>query len=265
MSETVSIPPGTGEPPAAPAPGTSTPLGLVGSIRESFARWLYAIGEDRLFLLLAVLIGIFSGVAVVCFRIAIEFTSFLFLGSSLAPPVPRVLLAPALGGLAVALLALRVFPQARGSGVNQTKAAVYVRNGYIPFSTVIAKFVTCALSIGSGHSLGPEDPSLHMGAGIASVIGRKLKLSQSKIRLIAPVGAAAGLAAAFNAPISAVLFVIEEVIGTWSAGVLGAIVLAAVSSVVTMRSFLGRESLFRVPPFQLAHAWEVLAYVVLGV
>ena len=122
-----------------------------------------------------------------------------------------------------------------------------------------------ALSIGSGHSLGPEDPSLQMGAGIASVIGRKMKLSQNKIRLIAPVGAAAGLAAAFNAPISAVLFVIEEVIGTWSAGVLGAIVLAAVSSVVTMRAFLGRESLFRVPPFQLAQPWEVLAYVVLGI
>ena len=266
MSGSVSVPPVTGQPPAGPSPtGADAPRSLVASVRESFARWLYSIGEDRLFLVLAVLIGIFSGMAVVCFRIAIEFTSFTFLGSSLAPPALRVLLAPTLGGLVVAVLALRVFPQARGSGVNQTKAAVYVRNGYIPFSTVIAKFVTCALSIGSGHSLGPEDPSLHMGAGIASVIGRKLKLSQSKIRLIAPVGAAAGLAAAFNAPISAVLFVIEEVIGTWSAGVLGAIVLAAVSSVVTMRSFLGRESLFRVPPFQLAHAWEVLAYVVLGV
>jgi CIC family chloride channel protein len=266
MSETVSVPPTAGQPPATSSPaGSDTPRSLVTSVRESFARWLYAIGEDRLFLLLAVLIGIFSGIAVVCFRIAIEFTSFSFLGSSLAPSVPRVLLAPTLGGLAVAALALRVFPQARGSGVNQTKAAVYVRNGYIPFTTVIAKFVTCALSIGSGHSLGPEDPSLHMGAGIASVIGRKLKLSQSKIRLIAPVGAAAGLAAAFNAPISAVLFVIEEVIGTWSAGVLGAIVLAAVSSVVTMRAFLGKEALFRVPPFQLVHPWEVLAYIVLGI
>jgi CIC family chloride channel protein len=261
MSETAPVPPGTGDLPAV----ATSPRSLLVSVRESFARWLHSIGEDRLFLMLAVLIGIFSGIAVVCFRIAIEFTRFSFLGSSLAPSALRVLLAPTLGGLAVAALVLRVFPEARGSGVNQTKAAVYVRNGYIPFSAVIAKFVTCALAIGSGHSLGPEDPSLHMGAGIASAIGRRLKFSQSKIRLIAPVGAAAGLAAAFNAPISAVLFVIEEVIGTWSAGVLGAVVLAAVSSVITMRSFLGRESLFRVPPFQLAHAGEVLAYVVLGI
>jgi chloride channel protein, CIC family len=183
----------------------------------------------------------------------------------LAPGTVRVLLAPTLSGLAVGLLALRVFPRSRGSGVNQTKLAVYVLNGYISFRTVISKFVMCALAIGSGQSLGPEDPSLQMGAGIASAIGRGLRLSQRKIRLIAPVGAAAGLAAAFNAPISAVLFVIEELIGTWSAGVLGAIVLAAVSSVVTMRVFLGRESLFRVPPFQLVHPWEVLAYLVLGV
>ena len=85
------------------------------------------------------------------------------------------------------------------------------------------------------------------------------------LRLLAPVGAAAGLAAAFNAPISAVLFVIEEVIGTWSAGALGAIVLAAVSSAVVMRSFLGGEPMFRVPPYTLAHPAELLAYAVLGV
>jgi CIC family chloride channel protein len=149
--------------------------------------------------------------------------------------------------------------------VNQIKSAVYISNGYVPFITVIGKFITCALAIGSGQSLGPEDPSLQMGAGIASLIGRSLRLSQEKVRLIAPVGAAAGLAAAFNAPISAVLFVIEEVIGTWSAGVLGAIVLAAVSSVVTMRAFLGPESLFRVPPFRVAGPSEMLAYAVLGI
>jgi len=221
--------------------------------------------EDRLFLLLAVLIGIFSGLAVVCFRLAIEWTQITLLGSSLVPSFPRVVLAPTIAGLVVAVLALRVFPAVRGSGVNQTKSAFYISNGYIPFSTVIGKFIACGLAIGSGQSLGPEDPSLQMGAGIASLIGRRLRLSQERLRLIAPVGAAAGLAAAFNAPISAVLFVIEEVIGQWSAGALGAIVLAAVSSVVTMRAFLGADSLFRVPPFRVAGAFEMLAYVVLGI
>lgn len=251
--------------PANPATGTSPTPAAKQRLWESWSRWIFAIGEDRLFLVLSVLIGVFSGLAVVCFHVAIEFTRFLFLGSSLSPGILRVVGAPALGGLGVGLLALRVFPRSRGSGVNQTKLAVYVLNGYISFRTVISKFTMCALAIGSGQSLGPEDPALHMGAGIASAIGRGLKLSQKKIRMMAPIGAAAGLAAAFNAPMSAVVFVIEEIIGTWSAGVLGAIVLAAFSSAVTMRLFLGANALFRVPPFELTHPSELIAYVVLGI
>lgn len=193
------------------------------------------LSEGNLFLILAIIIGLFSGMAVVCFRISIEWIRLALFGSALAPSAVRVLLVPAGVGLLVAFLIQRFFRGARGSGVHQTKAAVYVFDGYIPFRTVVGKFVTRALAIGSGQSLGPEDPSLQIGAGIASALGRRLKFSRDKLRLLAPVGAAAGLAAAFNAPISAVLSVIEEVIGTWSAGALGAIVLAAVSSAVAMR------------------------------
>ena len=221
--------------------------------------------EAHLFLLLAILIGMFSGLAVVCFRVAIEWTHLALLGPAIEPAFPRVVLVPALAGLIVAAGVVFVFPMARGSGVQQTKAAVYISNGYIPFRTVIAKFLTCALAIGGGHSLGPEDPSLQIGAGLASLFGRHLQLSRDKLRLIAPVGAAAGLAAAFNSPITAVLFVIEEVIGTWSAGALGAIVLSAVAAVVTEQWFMGGEPLFRVPAFTLAHPLELVSYAALGV
>jgi len=242
-------------PPAADESVNSTSQSGIRAMWESWTNRVFTMREDRFFLFLAVLIGILSGLAVVCFRIAIEWTQIELLGSSISPTFPRVILAPTLAGFAVALLVIYAFPRARGSGVNQTKSAVYVSNGYIPFNTVVGKFITCALAIGSGQSLGPEDPSLQMGAGIASLIGRRLRLSQEKVRLIAPVGAAAGL----------VLFVLEEVIGTWSAGVLGAIVLAAISSVVTMRAFLGAESMFRVPPFRVAKPADLLAYVALGV
>jgi chloride channel protein, CIC family len=224
-----------------------------------------ALTEDQLFLLVAILIGVYSGLAVVGFRLAIEWTRLFLFGSSLHPTVGRALLVPSLTGLAVAAMVVLAFPAVRGSGVNQTKAALYIYDGYIAFRTVIGKFLTCALAIGGGQSLGPEDPSLQIGAGLASAFGRRLKLPAERLRFIAPIGAAAGLAAAFNSPITAVLFVIEEVIGRWSAGVLGAVVLAAVSSVVTEQWFLGDEPLFRVPPYHLVHGAELLAYAVLGV
>ena len=221
--------------------------------------------EDRFFLVLSVFIGIFSGLSVVCFRFAIGWCRLYLLGSGAVLTTSRLLLAPTLAGLVIAALVIHVFPQTRGSGVNQTKAALFIYNGYIPFRTAIGKFITAALAIGSGHSLGPEDPSLQIGASLASVLGRKMNLSRDRMRLIAPVGAAAGLAAAFNAPISAVLFVIEEVIGRWTAGILGSVVLSAVSSVVVMRWFLGSESLFRIPVVQLERPSELIAYCVLGV
>jgi CIC family chloride channel protein len=221
--------------------------------------------EDRFFLILSVFIGIFSGLAVVCFRFAIDWCRIYLLGSGAVPTTWRLLAAPAVAGLVIAILAIHVFPGARGSGVNQTKAALYIYNGYIPLKTAVGKFITAALAIGSGHSLGPEDPSLQIGACLASALGRRLRLSRDHMRLIAPVGAAAGLAAAFNAPISAVLFVIEEVIGRWTAGILGSVVLSAVSSVVVTRWFLGSESLFRIPPVEMSRPSELIAYAVLGI
>ena len=224
-----------------------------------------AFREDRFFLILSVFIGVFSGLAVVCFRFAIDWSRLYLLGTGVVLTPARLLLAPTLAGLVIGVLVIHFFPTTRGSGVNQTKAALYIFNGHIPIRTAIGKFITAALAIGSGHSLGPEDPSLQIGACLASVLGRKMRLSRDRMRLIAPVGAAAGLAAAFNAPISAVLFVIEEVIGRWTAGILGSVVLSAVSSVVVMRWFLGSESLFRIPAVELKNPTELIAYAILGV
>ena len=214
--------------------------------------------------MLAVFVGLFSGLAVVCFRLAIDWTRIALLGPVLQAHDLRLLVAPTAVSLLVAILVIHVFPQVRGSGVNQTKSALYIFNGYIPFRTAIGKFITAALAIGAGHSLGPEDPSLQIGASLASALGRRMELSREKLRLLAPVGAAAGLAAAFNAPISAVLFVIEEVIGRWSAGILGSVVLSAVSSVVVVRWFLGSQPLFRIPAITLARPSELIAYALLG-
>jgi CIC family chloride channel protein len=254
----------TNGPPARVENGSAKAAALpAGRFRTAVLETVFR--EDRLFLILSVFIGVFAGLAVVCFRFSIDWCRLYLLGTGAVLTPSRMILAPTLAGLVIAALVMHLFPATRGSGVNQTKAALYIYNGNIPIRTAIGKFICATLAIGSGHSLGPEDPSLQIGACLASTLGRRVRLSRDRMRLIAPVGAAAGLAAAFNAPISAVLFVIEEVIGHWTAGILGSVVLAAVSSVVVSRWFLGSESLFRIPPVELKHPSELIAYAILGV
>ncbi|HEX4038550.1 MAG TPA: chloride channel protein [Acidobacteriaceae bacterium] len=248
------LPPGSAPAPPPHRPGIAATIDRIAPTRD-----------ERLFLVLSIFIGVLSGLLVVAFRIAIEWIRLLTLGSAPHSGQLRLLFAPAIAGLVVAGLVIWFFPAARGSGVNQTKAALYIYDGYISFRTVIGKFLTAALALGAGYSLGPEDPSLQIGAGVASIVARKLRLSRRRLRMFAPIGAAAGLAAAFNAPISAILFVIEEVIGSWSAAVLGSLVLAAISSVVVVRLFMGAQPMFRIPSIELRDPRELMAYAVLGV
>jgi CIC family chloride channel protein len=222
------------------------------------------VSETQRLLLLSVLIGLVAGLIIVCFHVSIDLVAWAASDWARAPAARVVL--PGVGALAAYLLIRHALPDARGSGIVRTKSALYVSNGYIPARAVPGKFAACTLSIGTGAPLGPEDPSLLMGAGVASTLGRVFQLTQRSRRLIAPVGAAAGIAAAFNTPITGVLFVIEEVVASWDAAVLGSIVLAAASAVVTTRWFLGDSPLFRVPELStLVDPREAIVYVLLGV
>src|SRR5581483_2627011 len=127
------------------------------------------------------------------------------------------------------------------------------------------KFLTGVLTIGAGHSMGREGPSVQIGAGLASLIGRWLRLPPPRVRDLVPVGAAGALAAAFNTPVAAVLFALEEIIGDMNAGLLGSTVVASVASVIVERSILGNEPLFHVPTYHLVHPAELAAYAALGV
>lgn len=216
-------------------------------------------------LLLSVVVGVSAGLLVVCFHIAIDRLSWRTVGLPFGPHGIWTQLWPAAGAIVAAATVQFLFPHARGSGVIHTKAAVHISDGVVPPSTVPGKFVACAVAIGSGNSLGPEDPALQMGAGVASIMGRLFKLPRQYMRLIAPVGAAAGIAAAFNTPITAVLFVIEEVIGSWNATVMGSILLSAVSAVAVTRWHLGDEPLFRVPLLAPLHVSDLLIYAAIGV
>jgi chloride channel protein, CIC family len=219
--------------------------------------------EHQLFLALSIVVGVAAGLAAVLFSVAIEFTSHRLFG--LSPSPLRLFAIPPLVSVGTGLLLAKVFPDVRGSGVPQTEAAYHLADGAIPARVPLGKFITGVLCIGSGHSLGREGPSVQIGAGVASVAGRWLGLSAGRVRDLVPVGAAGALAAAFNTPVAAVLFALEEVIGDLNAPLLGSTVVASVAAVVVERSILGNEPLLHLPTYQLVHPAELIAYAGLGI
>jgi CIC family chloride channel protein len=219
--------------------------------------------EHQVILVLALVIGALTGAAVVAFILLTE-----RLGMRLYPVRSepwRRLLFPVGGSLLIGYLLYRYFPNARGSGVPQTKAALFAREGRITLRTVIGKFVCTSGTLASGIPLGREGPSVQVGAGIASVLGRLLGLSNEQVKNLIPVGAAAAIAAAFNTPLAAVLFALEEIMGDLNAPVMGAVVLASATSWMVLRLLLGNDPLFKVPQYQLVSPWEFAIYAVLGV
>ncbi len=173
--------------------------------------------------------------------------------------------APAVGALIAGLLMYRWFEDARGSGIPYTRAALVAQDGRIPFKVPFGKFLCGALTLGSGIPLGREGPSAQIGAGIASSVGTALKITGAKRRQLIPVGTAAAIAAAFNTPIAAILFSLEEIVGNLHARVLGSVVLSAVAGWLVLRLSLGDEPLFTVPPYELGQPVELLIYAALGV
>jgi len=219
--------------------------------------------EEQVFLVLTLGIGALVGAVVVAFIVLTE--NF---GKRIDPAGAagwRRMAAPVIGSLAMGYLLFKYFPDARGSGVPQTKAALYARGGRISLATVFGKFFCTSATLASGIPLGREGPSVQVGAGLASLLGRALKLSPEKIKALIPVGAAAAIAAAFNTPLAAVLFALEEVVGDLHAPVLGSVVLASATSWAMLRLLLGNDPLFKVPQYQLVSPWEFAVYAVLGV
>src|SRR5271169_2264345 len=219
--------------------------------------------EDRVFLVLTLVIGAVVGLVVVAF---IVLTGNL--GARMYPPGGspwRRLLVPAAGSLLTGYLLSRYFPNARGSGIPQTKAALFAREGQIKLRTVLGKFFCCSTSLASGIALGREGPSVQVGAGIASVLARRIGLPPERVKALIPVGASAAVAAAFNTPIAGVLFALEEIMGDMNAPVLGSVVLSSATAWIVLHLLLGDEPLFHVPAYQLVHGVEFAIYAVLGV
>src|SRR5215468_1736093 len=226
--------------------------------------------ENQRVFALALMAGALCGLAAVFFHLSIISTETRFIDRAMRAHgrtwIWWTILTPTLGSLVSGALLRYVVPGARGSGIPQVKVAYAIRGGRVPLSDAIGKFVVGALQIGTGSSLGREGPTVQICAGVSSVLGRGAALSRDNLRRLLPVGAAAGIAAAFNAPIAAVTFTIEEVVGDLDQAVLAWIVVAAAIAAAVERAILGEHPVFTIiGNYGLDHVSSLISYAALGV
>jgi CIC family chloride channel protein len=261
--------------------GGAVPDAMASGVRQPGMRWRRGqvrtrrlfnrlpLGENQKLHLLTFVIGGLCGLAAVAFHWLLEFLQNGIIYRLAGAPGPWrpifLILVPALGGLVAGATLYFYAPEARGSGIPQVKAAFLLEGGRIPARVIPAKMLLSALNIGTGASLGREGPTVQICAAIASLLGRIFDLSRERLRSLVPVGAAAGLAAAFNTPIAAVTFTLEEILGDTAAKPLGSIVIASVIASVVERSLLGEHALFSVPAYRLNSLAELPFYLLLGV
>jgi len=217
----------------------------------------------------AMAVGLAAGAGIWLFKQMIGWAhtaAFGWLATALGRLGPwTVALLPAVGGLVVGWLWQRFVGHERYHGVAGVMEAVALAGGRLEYHLAPMKTVAAALSIGSGASVGPEDPSVQVGANLGSFVGQKLRFSDDWTRTLVAAGVAAGIAAAFNAPIAGVFFALEIVLGEiGSGGGLGAVVLAAVTSAVFTQSVSGPQPAFRVPEYAFHSAVELPLYLGLG-
>ncbi len=179
--------------------------------------------------------------------------------------IPWVILIPTLGAF-IAGVMLYVVPGARGSGVPQIKVAYAMSAAKLKLTDAIGKFFIGVVQIGSGSSLGREGPTVQICSGVAKGIGQLAGVSARNLQLLLPVGAAAGIAAAFNAPIAAVTFTIEEIVGNLDQTLLSGVIVAAALAAVVERSVLGENPVFTIPTgYSFDHASSLVLYGALGI
>ena len=226
-------------------------------------------------LILAIAVGLLSGLGALLLRRLIDWVHFLFfdagadLAARFAPPGLRpdwhIIVAPAVGMVIVSAMVRRWAPEARGHGVPEVQFAVLRQGGRIRPRVALVKAVASAISIGSGGSVGREGPIVQIGSGLGSTAGQLTGQGPRSRRILLAGGAAGAIAATFNAPIAGVMFAMEVILGTFAPRAFGLVVVSAVSASALSQAVLGRSPAFTLlERFTLGSEFELLLYLVLG-
>ena len=227
--------------------------------------------EHTIMAVLAVAVGLAGGLGAIVFRYLIDFFQTLAYGSPeellsvvLALPWYLKVWVPVVGGLVVGPLVYFFAKEAKGHGVPEVMEAVAMKGGVIRKRVVLVKTLASAICIGTGGSVGREGPIVQIGSAVGSTLGQIFKVSQDRMRTLVGCGAAAGIAATFNAPIAGSMFALEVILGDFGLGTFSPIVISSVAATAISRAFLGDTPAFIVPAYNLVSAWEFPMYFVLG-
>ena len=230
------------------------------------------MNEHTFMVLAAVVIGVLGGFGAILFRLSIRFFQRLFFGSwdysleyVMGVPWYVKLIVPVVGGLIVGPIVFYFAREARGHGVPEVMEAVALRGGAIRPRVMLAKISASAVSIACGGSVGREGPIVQIGSAIGSTLGQMLKVTGSRLRTLVACGAAAGIAATFNAPVAGALFAVEIILRNFGISQFSPIVIASVSATVISRHFLGNFPAFEIPVYELVSVYEMIPYGILGI
>ncbi|MBU1248840.1 MAG: chloride channel protein [Proteobacteria bacterium] len=223
-------------------------------------------------LLLAILIGVLAGYGALLFRFVLRSMQWLFYqhGEDVLSWIGSVpwylkIAMPALGGLIAGVVIHFFASEAKGHGVPEVMEAIALRRGHIRKRVALAKIFASAVTIGSGGSVGREGPMVQIGASIGSTLGQLFKVPSIHMKTVVGCGAAAGIAATFNAPIAGVLFALEIIIGDFGLMSFSPVVLASVTATTISRYYLGDLPAFVIPDYTIVSLWEFGLYPLLGI
>ncbi len=227
--------------------------------------------EHTFMIIVAIIIGVIAGYAAVGIRFLIEEFSHLsypgdgnVLENIMSNPWYVIILVPTIGGLIVGPLIYFFAPEAKGHGVPEVMQAILLKGGRIRPRVALVKALASAITIGTGGSVGREGPIIQIGASIGSTVGQFFKIPSKKLKTLVACGAAAGIAAAFNAPIAGALFAVEIILMDFAVAQFSPIVISSVMATVISHSFEGNLAAFNVTAYEYASPYELGFYFVLG-
>jgi len=233
-------------------------------------RWLdrYQISESAILGAVALGLGLATGIGVWAFKELIHWSHHFFnevlAGYLETHGLWTLALLPILGGLIVGLIQFYFIGPERHHGVAGIIESVALSGGRLRYWRIPAKALASAISIGSGGSVGPEDPSVQIGSNLGSMFGSLLHMSEDRVRTLVAAGGAAGIASAFNAPIAGVFFAVEIILGEIGTSSLGVVVLSSVIASVFTQAVSGVQPAFNVPPYSFNSIWQLPLYFLLG-